>query len=174
MNWSELLTKEIKSTYAVTKGLLDLADDEMLQWKPATGSNWMTTGQLLEHITIACGGSMRGFVTGDWGLPEGIDVHNLSTEEMLAPAETMQAIGSVAEAKKQLEEDERLALSLVSECSEEDLDTKQTTAPWDQTELILGHRLLQMVDHLKVHKAQLFYYLKLQDKPVHTGNLWGM
>ena len=123
MNWSELLTKEIESTYAVTKGLLDLADDEMLQWKPATGSNWMTTGQLLKHITIACGGSMRGFVTGDWGLPEGVDVHSLTTEEMLAPAETMQVIGSVAEAKTLLEEDERLALSLVSECSEEDLDS---------------------------------------------------
>ncbi|UZJ41623.1 DinB family protein [Prosthecochloris sp. SCSIO W1101] len=174
MNWSELLTQEIESTYAVTKGLFELTDDEMLQWKPATGCNWMTTGQLLKHITIACGGSMRGFVTGDWSLPEGVDVHSLSTEEMLAPAETMQAVGSVAEAKKLLEEDERLALSLVSECSEKDLDTKQTTAPWDQTELILGHRLLQMVDHLKVHKAQLFYYLKLQNKAVHTGNLWGM
>ncbi len=174
MNWNELLTEEIKSTYAVTKGLFELTDDEMLQWKPATGSNWMSTGQLLKHITIACGGSMRGFVTGDWGLPEGIDVESLTTEEMLAPAETMQAIGSVSEAKKLLEEDELLALSLVSECSEEDLDTKQTTAPWDRTEVILGHRLLQMVDHLKVHKAQLFYYLKLQNKAVNTGNLWGM
>lgn len=174
MNWSELLRKEIESTFAATEGLLDLVDEEMLQWKPATGSNWMTTAQLLKHITVACGGSMRGFVTGDWGLPEGIDVHSLSIEEMLAPAETMQAIGSVAEARKLLEEDERLALSLVSACSEEELSTKQTTAPWDPTEVILGHRLLQMIDHLKVHKAQLFYYLKLQDRPVHTGNLWGM
>jgi hypothetical protein len=40
--------------------------------------------------------------------------------------------------------------------------------------MILGHRLLQMVDHLKSHKAQLFYYFKLQGKPVHTGHLWGM
>ena len=35
------------------------------------------------------------------------------------------------------------------------------TAPWDPTPLVLGHRMLQMVDHLKQHKGQLFYYLSL-------------
>jgi hypothetical protein len=40
--------------------------------------------------------------------------------------------------------------------------------------MTLGPRLAQMVDHLVLHKAQLFYYLKLQGKPVHTGHLWGM
>ena len=86
----------------------------------------------------------------------------------------MPAVASIAEAKKLLGEDKQLVLSLVSECSEDELATKITIAPWDQTEEILGHRLLQMIDHLKVHKAQLFYYLKLLGKPVHTGNLWGM
>lgn len=174
MNWSELLGKEIESTFAATEGLLDLVDEEMLQWKPATGSNWMATGQLLKHVTNACGEGMRGFVTGDWGLPEGVDVNSTPLEEMLPPAEKMPAVTSVAEAKKLLDEDRQLALSMLSACSEEELATKQTTAPWDPAEVLLGHRLLEMIDHLKVHKAQLFYYLKLQDKPVHTGNLWGM
>ena len=40
--------------------------------------------------------------------------------------------------------------------------------------MVLGRRLLQMVEHLNQHKGQLFYYLKLQGVPVHTGNLWGM
>jgi hypothetical protein len=31
-----------------------------------------------------------------------------------------------------------------------------------------------MIDHLKAHKSQLFYDLKLQGKPVNTGHLWGM
>jgi hypothetical protein len=31
-----------------------------------------------------------------------------------------------------------------------------------------------MIGHLAQHKAQLFYYLKLQGKPVHTGHLYGM
>jgi hypothetical protein len=30
------------------------------------------------------------------------------------------------------------------------------------------------VQHLAQHKGHLFYYLKLQGKPVHTGDLWGM
>lgn len=174
MNWSELLRKEIESTFAAAAGLLDLVDEEMLQWKPATGGNWMTTGQLLKHVTNACGEGMRGVVTGDWGLPEGVDVNNLSPEEMLPPAEKLPAVGSVSEAKKLLGEDKQLALSMLSACSEEELATKQTTPPWDPSKELLGYRFLQMVDHLKVHKAQLFYYLKLQGKPVHTGNLWGM
>jgi hypothetical protein len=40
--------------------------------------------------------------------------------------------------------------------------------------MILGRRLLQMVDHLKAHKGQLFYYLKLQGKPVNTHDYWGV
>jgi len=38
----------------------------------------------------------------------------------------------------------------------------------------LGHRLLGMVGHLELHKAQLFYYLKLQGKPVNTMHMYGM
>ncbi len=41
-------------------------------------------------------------------------------------------------------------------------------------EFPLGFQLHQMVRHLDEHKAQLFYYLKLQGKPVNTGDLWGM
>jgi len=40
--------------------------------------------------------------------------------------------------------------------------------------MVLGHHLLQMVEHLNSHKSQLFYYLKMQGKPVNTGDLWGM
>ncbi|MFQ5845077.1 MAG: DinB family protein, partial [Planctomycetota bacterium] len=71
MNWTELLEQEIEETYRVAGGLLDLVDDEALDWKPATGSNWMTTGQLLKHMTTACGALCRGFVTGDWPMPAG-------------------------------------------------------------------------------------------------------
>jgi hypothetical protein len=63
---------------------------------------------------------------------------------------------------------------MLASCSEEQLAGKPAPAPWDPTEIVLGHRLLQMIDHLKQHKGQLFYYLKLQGKPVNTGNLWGV
>ena len=74
MNWTDLLKSEIDAAYGAADGLLSLVDD--LDWKPATGDNWMSTGQLLQHMTDACGGTFRGFVTGDWGMPEGVDIRS--------------------------------------------------------------------------------------------------
>jgi uncharacterized damage-inducible protein DinB len=173
MSWTELLKREINSTYKVTENLVDLVDEENLGWKPAAGSNWMTTGQLLKHITESCGLAFQGFVTGDWGLPEGVDMSQLPPEEMLPPAEKMPTIGNVGEAKKMLSQDKQLALDMLNQCSELRLMEEKAPAPWDPSEMVLGHRLLQMIDHLKQHKGQLFYYLKLQGKPVSTVDLWG-
>ena len=173
MCWGELLKREIDYTYAVTDKLLDRVDDGTLDWKPPIGSNWMTASQLLMHITNACGAAFRGFVTDDWGLPEGMDVNNLTPEEMLPPVEKLPAIGSVAEAKKLLDEDRRVALDMLAKVSDDDLANKVIAAPWSPVKMVLGHHLLQMVDHLKSHKSQLYYYLKMQGKPVNTGDLWG-
>jgi uncharacterized damage-inducible protein DinB len=174
MNWTELLRGGVEYNYAVTGKLMDFVDDDKLEWKPATGDNWMTTGQLLMHITSACGACFKGFVTGDWGLPEGVETSDLSPEEMLPPAEKMPTVSSVAEAKQLLAEDKKIALAMLGETSEDDLSNKITPAPWDPMEFVLGQRLLQMVEHLMSHKNQLFYYLKLMGKPVNTNNLWGM
>jgi len=174
MNWKALLEAEINSTYTVTERLIALVADDGLPWKPATGHNWMTTGQLLKHITMSCGICFRGFVTGDWGMPEGKEFSELTPEEQLPPAEKLPAIESVAEAKRLLAEDRQVALEMLAASSEEELAHKPAPAPWDPTAVVLGHRLLQMVEHLKQHKGQLFYYLKLQGKPVNTGDLWGM
>ena len=107
-------------------------------------------------------------------MPEGVSVDEMSPEDMLPPAEQFPALGSVDEAKRLLAADKQLALDMLARCPEERLATGVATAPWDPTEMLLGHRLLDMVQHLKSHKAQLFYYLKLQGVPVHTGHLWGM
>ena len=174
MNWKELLRSEIETTYKVTNGMLDLVDENSLDWKPSKENNWMTMGQLLMHLTNACGVAMRGFVTGDWGLPEGVDFSELSPEEMLPPAEKLPSIGSVIEAKELLAKDRRLALDILAECDKDKLANETASAPWDPTDIILGYRLLQMVAHLNQHKGQLFYYLKLLGKPVNTSHLWGM
>lgn len=174
MNWTDLLKSEIEFSYKATYSLLDLVSDEMLDWKPPTGENWMTMGQLIKHIATACGACFRGFVTGDWGLPEGVGKSDLTPDEMLPTAEKMPAVQSVAEGKKLLSEDEQLAKDMLAVTSEDKLANEIATAPWDQAEMVLGYRLLQMVNHLHSHKGQLFYYLKLQGKPVNTGHLWGM
>jgi len=174
MSWKELITRELEDAYKVAGGLFDLVEESDLDWKPATGSNWMTTAQLLKHITESCSGAFKGIVSGDWGMPEGVDMSQLPPEEMLPPAEKLPTLSSTAEAKRWLAEDRRGALEILSTLSEEKLATAKAPVPWDSTEMILGHRLLQMVEHMKQHKGQLFYYLKLQGKPVHTGHLYGM
>jgi hypothetical protein len=174
MSWTELIKRELAKAYGSTEGLVDMVRDSELNWKPATGHNWMTVGQLLKHITEACGAGFRGFVTGDWGLPADFDPSKMTPEQMLPPAEKLPALTSVAEAKKLLAKDKKLAFDMLAKCNEKKLDTQDAPAPWDKSKMILGHRLLQMVYHLDSHKHQLFYYLKLQGKPVNTGHLWGM
>jgi len=174
MNWTELLKSEVEDAYRATEGLLAMVDDDKLGWKPTIGSNWMTTGQLLMHVTGACGACCKGFVTGDWGFPEGIDPSQMPKDQLVPPVEKMQAVKSVAEAKKLLAEDKKLALQMLEKAGETDLAGKMTRAPWDPAQTVLGKQLLGMVGHLNLHKAQLFYYLKMQGKPVHTGHLYGM
>lgn len=120
MNWNELLHNEIEKTYGVTESLMELVDSDKLNWKPSETNNWMTTGQLLMHLTNGCGAGIKGFVTGDWGMPEGMDVFELSPEEMLPPAEKMPTIENVKKAKDLLKEDKHLAVQMLEQCSEDD------------------------------------------------------
>ncbi len=173
MNWTQLLKNEIEGTYASATRLLDKVDPGSLEWKPATGQNWMTVGQLLRHITDACGAPCKGFVTGDWGLPEGAKAEDLPPEQMLPPAEKLPTIESVEAAKSALLADRALALQMIDDAGEEALATRMVEAPWfPGLKQPLGTYLLRMVQHLDKHKGQLFYYLKLQGQPVNTGDLW--
>ena len=95
MGWMGLLKREIESTYRSTEKLFDFVDEDSLNWKPTTGTNWMTVGQLLKHLADACGAPMRCFVTGNWGLPEGMAMGTMSPEEMLPPASKMPTVESV-------------------------------------------------------------------------------
>jgi uncharacterized damage-inducible protein DinB len=173
MNWTQLLKDEIESTYATTARLLDKVDPGRLDWKPGSGSNWMTVRQLLKHIGNACGSGCKGFVTGDWGLPPGVKMEDMAAEEMLPPAEKLPGVESIEEAKKLLIEDKTLALQMIEQAGENDLDRRIVAAPWAPSiELALGRYLLMMIQHLDQHKGQLFYYLKLQGKSVNTTDLW--
>jgi uncharacterized damage-inducible protein DinB len=76
--------------------------------------------------------------------------------------------------KDALAEDKKLARKVLADVGEKRLAEEPCPAPWDPREMPLGQRLLSMVAHLTQHKGQLFYYLKLQGKPVNTMNLYGM
>lgn len=171
MNWTELITAEMENSYRAANKLMDLVDDAALDWKPSTGENWMTMGQLLRHIPDACGKCFQGFVTGDWGFN---DMGETDVESMLPSADSMPSVTSVAEAKERLAKDKELAHAMLKQAGEETLATKRVPAPWNPTDLLLGHQLLGMVAHLESHKNQLYYYLKLQGKPVNTFHMYGV
>ena len=171
--WRNLLTGAFEYNYAVADKLIDMVSDKELSWKPATGSNWMTVGQLLYHITEACGMCCKGFVTGDWGMPADFDPSKMSESDMLPSAEKMKTVTTVAEAKSMLKADKLVAFEMLGLVSDDQLANQIAKAPWDQMEMPLGQRMLEMATHLQQHKGQLFYYLKLQGKPVNTMNLWG-
>ncbi len=152
--------------YQATAGLMRLVPEDKLGWRPSDANNWMTTGQLLAHLTNATGVCMNGFITGQW--PE------MPGEEMLPQTEKMPSVSSVAEALEKLDEDRSLTANLLAELSEDDFRGRMVPAPWNPTPLPLWAQLLQMVEHQINHKAMLFAYLKLLGIEVNTGHLYGM
>jgi uncharacterized damage-inducible protein DinB len=169
----EILRQEAERMYTVTETLIRRVEPNMLDWKPGTGQNWMTVGQLLKHCTTACGAGIKAFLTGDWGLPEGVRFEDLPAEEMLPPASKLPAVSSVDEALRLLAEDRQLALRYLEEANEAELLTRRSSAPWGGPQLTLFQHLLSMVTHLGQHKGQLFYYLKLMGHDIKTPDLWG-
>jgi len=174
MNWTGLLNAEIEDAYRIADNLMAMVTDDELAWKPAAGTKWMTVGQLLMHMTTACGFCCRAFVTGDWTPPEGYDPADVSEETMPPPAEKMPTVTSVADARRRLAEDKQIAVTMVAEAGEEDLAGKMVPAPWEEVpSKVLGYQFLYLITHLNQHKSQLFYYLKLQGQKVDTKHLWG-
>lgn len=171
MTLNEILKEDAEGVYHAAEGLFRLVDDSELGWKPATGKNWMTVGQLLKHCTDACGKTVKGFATGDWGMPADVSPEDVPQEEMMPRAEKMQSVSSVDEALRLLAEDKSLAMKIFSEVSEDRLN-ELSAAPWGGPERTLYQHLNEMIWHLGQHKGQLFYYLKLQGKDVNTMNLW--
>jgi hypothetical protein len=171
MKWKELLAGEFESAYKVAEGLVGMVKDEDLSWKPATGDNWLTTGQLLKHIGHSCGDVCQRFITKDWSLPEGYNEEDFSSAEM-ATADKFPTVTSVAEAKKLLAADKEAAFDALEKSGDDVLANMDAPTSWDPRPLKLGIRFLQMIHHLISHYHQLFYYLKLQGTPVNTYHLW--
>lgn len=173
MNWTEFLKQEIETNYRATLGLIDKVDGDNLSWKPETGANWMTVGQLLKHLTDGCGHGTRAFISGDWTLPDGRKLEELPADQMMPTADMLPTVKSVEEARELLAQDIQLALRMVEQAGEDDLSHRLVTAPWaPNVQQPLGWMVHQMVQHLNQHKGQLFYYLKLQGRPVSTPDLW--
>ncbi len=130
MNLTDVLKQEAEHMYVVTEKLFQLVDAGKLDWKPSTGSNWMTVGQLVQHCTNACGDTIKGFVTGDWGLPEGMSFEDLPPDQLLQPAENLPTVDNIEQALELLAKDKQAAFHYLEEAGEENLLSQKSSAPW--------------------------------------------
>jgi len=170
----QVLLEEAEATFTITEKLFRRVADDELSWKPTTGKNWMTVGQLLMHCaSFGCGKAVQGFVRGDWQLPEDVTLEDSEATEHVPPAAVMPSVDSVDHALELLANDRRLALDCIREVEEDELLAKRFAAPWGGPENTLFQHLLLMIEHLAQHKGQLFYYLKLMGREVNTSDLWG-
>jgi len=168
MNWRPYLQERLDRTYRVVDDLVDLLATDDLDWKPATGSNWMTVGQLLEHLA-GCGGRTFRYLSDGKAATR--------TDESageLPLADALPSVKSLEEGRSRIAADRDAALAALAALSDEELEVRPCPLWWDPREVSLGQRLSEMVDHLVQHKGQLFYYLKLMGRRVDTSLLWGM
>lgn len=170
----QVLLEEAEKTYKTTEKLFQKVDDRELDWKPKTGKNWMTVGQLLMHTAkYGCGLAVQGFIKGDWG-PVGEEApEDQDTAHTLPKAEDLPFVDSVDQAIDFLKDDQRLAMDCLREVDDAKLLSNRLVAPWGGLDMSLFQHLLMMITHLAQHKGQLFYYLKLMGKEVDSSDLWG-
>jgi uncharacterized damage-inducible protein DinB len=171
----QILLKETETVYAATEKLFQKVSNGELSWKPSTGINWMTMGQLLMHCaSFGCGKAVQGFVTGKWDFLDEEEPGDENAVDHFPPAEALPYVKSVEQALELLADDRELSLRYLDEVKETDLLNKRLAAPWGGPELALFQHLSFMIDHLAQHKGQLFYYLKLMGKDMNTIDLWGV
>ena len=102
-------------------------------------------------------------------MPDGVD-----GGDMMPSADKMPTVKSTDEALKELKADKKLAYEMLDKAGEDNLHNKMVAAPWGGPPMPLGVQAQSMIGHLANHKAQLFYYLKLQGKDVNTMHMYGM
>ncbi len=172
---TDLLKQEGEGAYRLRKACSSWST-RTTSWAGSlqASKNWMTTGRCCTSWPMPAAFCVKGFVTGDWGMPAGAKPEDMKPEDMLPPAEKLPTVKSVDEALKLLADDKKTALKFIAEAGEKNLLTKTLTAPWGGPPMTLFQHIDHMIGHQGQHKAQLFYYLKLQGKDVNTGNLWGM
>jgi hypothetical protein len=171
MSLSDVLQQDAEGMYHATRGLFRKVKD--LNWRPATGSNWMDTAQLLKHCTQACGSTIHGFVEQGWGVPASEAPSGDEAVGMVPSLEELPRVSSVEEALDALEADRLLCLRTLEGVDDERLLNERSVAPWGGPEMTLFQHCSGMIWHLGQHKGQLFYYLKLQGMNVGTFELWG-
>ena len=141
--------------------LIGMVPADKLDWKP--GPTFMSTGQVICHMSEGVGGGLESLVKGNWP----------PMEEMEAgmKLENMPSCG-VQEALSRLAKDKMTLRATLEAISEEDFTNRVVSVPWGwKTKFEIMS--VAFLGHFNNHKMQLFMYLKLLGLPVNTETLYG-
>jgi hypothetical protein len=152
----------VMQNYGPAETLIGMVPADKLDWKP--GPTFMSTGQVLCHLSDGLGGGFEMLLSGKWP----------STEEMEAgmKLENLPSC-SPQEALDKLEKDKKILRQVLDGMSEEDFTNKVLSVPWGW-KAKMERMALSFLEHFTNHKMQLFTYLKLLGLPVNTQTLYGM
>ena len=151
----------VLQSFQPAEKLISMVPADKLGWKP--GPTFMSTGQLLCHLSDGVGAGLEMVITGKWP----------PAEEMEAgmKLENMPSCG-IREALGKLEKDKATLRDTLDDMSEEDFTNRVFAVPWGwKTKFEIMS--LAFLAHFNNHKMQLFTYLKLLGLPVNTETLYG-
>jgi len=160
MNKNEFCEIVLQSIQPAEK-LIGMVPADKLDWKP--GPTFMSTGQVLCHLSDGVGGGLEALVSGKWPPMEEMEVG--------MKLENMPSCG-VHEALSKLEKDKTILRATLDGMSEDDFTNRVVSVPWGwkaKTEIMS----VAFLGHFNNHKMQLFTYLKLLGLPVNTESLYG-
>jgi uncharacterized damage-inducible protein DinB len=152
----------VMENYEPAEKLIGMVPADKLNWRP--GPTFMSTGQVLCHLSDGLGGGFEMLLSGKWPsmeeMAEGMKLENLPS-------------CSPREALDKLEKDKRILRQVLEGVSEQDFTNKVVSVPWGVTAK-MERMAIHFLEHFTNHKMQLFTYLKLLGLPVDTQTLYGM
>jgi uncharacterized damage-inducible protein DinB len=152
----------VMENYGPAEKLVGTVPADKLNWQP--GPTFMSTGQVICHLSDGLGGGFEMLLSGKWPsmeeMAEGMKLENLPS-------------CSPREALDKLEKDKKILRQALEGVSEQDFTNKVVSVPWGVTAK-MERMAIHFLEHFTNHKMQLFTYLKLLGLPVNTETLYGM
>ena len=152
----------VMDNYRPAEKLIGMVPADKLDWQP--GPTFMSTGQVLCHLSEGVGGGLEMLLTGTWPsmkeMEEGMKLENLPS---CRPQDALD----------KLEKDKKTLRQVLDGLSEDDFTNKVVSVPWGWNGK-LERMAIGFLEHFTNHKMQLFTYLKLLGLPVNTETLYGM
>jgi hypothetical protein len=154
-------TQLVMESFRPAEKLIGMVPADKLDWRP--GPTFLSTGQVLCHLSDGVGGGLEMLVNNKWP----------SMEEMESgmKLENMPACG-VQEALSKMEKDKTILRKTLDGMSEEDFTNRVFSVPWGW-KAKMEIMSINFLGHFNNHKMQLFMYLKLLGLPVNTESLYG-